>query len=106
MEASDIIYICLTNRHPRLQVVADHLSMEEVAEIKELFEMMDVNNNGKITLEELKHGLQKVGYQLPDADVKILMDAASISPDNTMLFYTFIINVDQLHRIFKMLYLF
>lgn len=48
--------------------------------MKEMFRTMDVNNNGKITLEELKHGLHKMGYQLPDADVKILMDAVSISP--------------------------
>ncbi|KAJ0982662.1 hypothetical protein J5N97_010917 [Dioscorea zingiberensis] len=67
-----------------LRVVAEHLSVEEVAEIKEMFEMMDVNNNGKITLEELKHGLQKIGYQLPDPDVKLLMDAADVDGNGTL----------------------
>ncbi|XP_039140008.1 calcium-dependent protein kinase 20-like [Dioscorea cayenensis subsp. rotundata] len=92
-----------------LRVVADHLSMEEVAEIKELFEMMDVNNNGKITLEELKHGLQKVGYQLPDADVKILMDAADVDGNGTLDYGEFVAvsihvqrmgNDEHLHKAF------
>lgn len=61
-----------------LQVVAEHLSVEEAAWIKEMFQMMDINNNGKITLEELKIGLHKVGQQIPDPDVKILMEAVSI----------------------------
>lgn len=60
------------------QVVAEHLSVEEVAGIKELFGTMDVNKNGKITLEELKYGLQKIGQQLPDPDLQSLMEAVSM----------------------------
>ncbi|MQM14594.1 hypothetical protein Taro_047528, partial [Colocasia esculenta] len=60
-----------------LRVVAEQLSVEEVAGIKEMFEMMDINKNGKITLEELKFGLHKLGQHIPDPDVKILMDAVS-----------------------------
>ena len=52
--------------------------MEEVADIKGLFEIMDVNKNGRITLDELKIGLQKTGHQVPDADLQILMEAVSI----------------------------
>lgn len=59
------------------QVVAEHLSVEEVAGIKEMFQMMDTSNTGNITLEELKVGLQKIGQQVPDPDVQILMDAVS-----------------------------
>lgn len=51
--------------------------MEEVAGIKEMFQMMDTSNTGNITLEELKVGLQKIGQQVPDPDVQILMDAVS-----------------------------
>ncbi|MQL79089.1 hypothetical protein Taro_011542 [Colocasia esculenta] len=58
-----------------LRVIAEHLSVEEVAGIKEMFQMMDTNNNGKITFEELKVGLHKLGQQIPDPDVQILMDA-------------------------------
>lgn len=57
------------------QVVADHLSVEEVAGIKEAFEMMDTGNRGNITVDELKIGLQKLGQQLPDSELQILMQA-------------------------------
>ena len=58
-------------------MIAEHLSVEEVADIKDMFSKMDINSNGKLTLEELKFGLHKLGHQIPDADVKILMDAVS-----------------------------
>ncbi|KAF6168487.1 hypothetical protein GIB67_005039 [Kingdonia uniflora] len=37
-----------------LRVVTENFSVEEVGGIKESFQLMDVNNNGKITLGELK----------------------------------------------------
>lgn len=38
---------------------------------------MDVNNKGKINIDELRAGLSKLGHQIPDADLQILMDAVS-----------------------------
>lgn len=63
---------------PLIQVIAEHLSAEEVATIKEKFEIMDTNKKGKINLEELRVGVQKVGHQIPDADLQILMEAVCI----------------------------
>jgi len=57
--------------------VADHLTGEEVAGIKDAFELMDTGKRGKITLDELRIGLQKLGHQIPDAELQILMDAVS-----------------------------
>lgn len=51
--------------------------MEEVAGIKDMFHMMDTNNSGNITFDELKVGLQKIGQQVPDPDVQMLMEAVS-----------------------------
>lgn len=64
-----------------LQVVAEHLSVEEVADIKNMFQKMDIHNNGTITFEELKYGLRKLGHQISDADAQILMNAVSIPRD-------------------------
>uniref|UniRef100_A0A9I9D7V3 non-specific serine/threonine protein kinase n=1 Tax=Cucumis melo TaxID=3656 RepID=A0A9I9D7V3_CUCME len=58
-----------------LRVIAEHLSVEEVAGIKEAFDMMDVEKRGKINLEELRSGLQKLGQQIPEADLQILIEA-------------------------------
>lgn len=60
--------------------MAEHLSVEEVADIKDMFQKMDINNSGKITFEELKLGLHKLGHQVPDSDAKILMEAVSSRP--------------------------
>lgn len=61
------------------QVIAEHLSVEEVAGIKEGFDKMDTNNKGKINIDELRVGLQKLGHQIADTDLQILMEAVSCS---------------------------
>lgn len=58
--------------------MAEFLSVEEVAGLKEAFEMMDTNKRGKINLEELRLGLLKSGQNVPEADLQILMEAVSI----------------------------
>ncbi|KAK6144044.1 hypothetical protein DH2020_020864 [Rehmannia glutinosa] len=58
-----------------LRVVAEHLSVEEVAGIKEAFDMMDSGKRGKINFDEFKIGLHKLGHQIADTDIQILMEA-------------------------------
>lgn len=58
-------------------MIAEHLSIEEVEVIRDMFKLMDTDNNGKVTFEELKAGLQKVGSQLAEAEMKMLMEAVS-----------------------------
>jgi calcium-dependent protein kinase len=60
-----------------LQVVADHLSVEEAADIKDMFDKMDLNKDQVLSFDELKLGLHKLGHQMADADVQILMEAVS-----------------------------
>jgi calcium-dependent protein kinase len=64
-----------------IQVIAEHLSAEEVADIKQMFDGMDVNKNGKLTYDEFKAGLRKLGNQMPDSDIRLLMDAVSSLPN-------------------------
>lgn len=59
-------------------MIAEHLSSEEAAGIKEGFDLMDTGNNGKINIDELREGLKKLGHQIPDGDVHILMEVVSI----------------------------
>lgn len=63
----------------KLQVIAEHLSVEEVAGIKEGFQVMDTGNKGKIDINELRAGLIKLGHQMPEADLQILMEAVSVN---------------------------
>nr|CAD1844233.1 unnamed protein product [Ananas comosus var. bracteatus] len=55
--------------------------MEEVADIKNMFQKMDIHNNGTITFEELKYGLRKLGHQISYVDALILMNVVSIPQD-------------------------
>lgn len=61
--------------------------MEEVAGLKEAFDMMDSGKRGKINLGEFKIGLQKLGHQIPDTDVQILMEAVRITFSSYFLYF-------------------
>ncbi|KAK4382290.1 Calcium-dependent protein kinase [Sesamum angolense] len=62
-------------------VIAEHLSVEEVAGIKEGFQLMDTGNKGKIDINELRTGLHKLGHQIPEADLLVLMEAGDVDKD-------------------------
>lgn len=42
-----------------------------------MFKMIDTDNSGQITLEELKRGLERVGANLKDSEINGLMRAVS-----------------------------
>lgn len=60
-----------------LQIIAERLSEDEIAGLKEMFKMIDADNSGHITLEELKNGLEKVGANLMESEINHLMEAVS-----------------------------
>lgn len=62
-----------------MKVIAESLSEEEIAGLKEMFKMIDTDNSGQITLEELKTGLERVGANLMDSEIIGLMRAVSTS---------------------------
>lgn len=67
----------LFNWNVFFQVIAERLSEEEIGGLKELFKMIDTDNSGTITFEELKVGLKKVGSQLMEHEIKSLMEAVN-----------------------------
>ncbi|CAK8573263.1 unnamed protein product [Lathyrus sativus] len=67
-----------------LRVIAERLSEEEIGGLKELFRMIDTDNSGTITYEELKDGLKRVGSNLMESEIKSLMDAADIDNSGTI----------------------
>lgn len=58
-----------------LQVIAESLSEEEIGGLKQLFKMIDTDNSGTITYEELKQGLKRVGSNLMESEIQDLMNA-------------------------------
>ncbi|KAG5243110.1 calcium-dependent protein [Salix suchowensis] len=71
----------MMNRFKRkaLRVIADFLSTEEVEDIKEMFKRMDTDNDGIISIEELKTGLRSSGSQLAESEVQMLVEAVDAS---------------------------
>ena len=73
------------SRHAFIQVIVESLSEEEIAGLKEMFKMIDTDNSGHITLEELKKGLDRVGANLKDSEILGLMQA--VRPISLLAFY-------------------
>ncbi|KAJ3705453.1 hypothetical protein LUZ61_009158 [Rhynchospora tenuis] len=67
-----------------LRVIAEHLTIDEVAGIKDLFDKLDLQQKGEITLDELKDGLRKQGHDVTDTDARVLMDAADVDGSGTL----------------------
>ncbi|XP_043690907.1 calcium-dependent protein kinase 20-like [Telopea speciosissima] len=73
-----------------LRVIAEHLSVEEVAGIKDTFEMFDTEKTGKIKLEQLKAGIRMVGHPFSDAEIEILMQAGDVDGDGALDYGEFV----------------
>ena len=56
-------------------MIAESLSEEEIAGLREMFTAMDTDNSGAITFDELKAGLRRYGSTLKDTEIRDLMDA-------------------------------
>uniref|UniRef100_A0A2P2NKV3 non-specific serine/threonine protein kinase n=1 Tax=Rhizophora mucronata TaxID=61149 RepID=A0A2P2NKV3_RHIMU len=67
-----------------LRVIAESLSEEEIAGLKEMFEAIDTDNSGQITFEELKVGLKRFGANLNESEIYDLMQAADIDNSGTI----------------------
>ncbi|CAL5385501.1 unnamed protein product [Camellia sinensis] len=65
-------------------VIAQKLSEEEIGGLKQLFKMIDTDNSGTITFEELKAGLKRVGSELMESEIMSLMNAADINNSGTI----------------------
>ncbi|XP_062116410.1 calcium-dependent protein kinase 10-like [Humulus lupulus] len=73
-----------------LRVIAEHLSVEEVEVIKDMFALMDSDKDGKVTFEELKTGLRKVGSQLGEPEIKMLMEVADVDGNGVLDYGEFV----------------
>ncbi|KAK1310566.1 Calcium-dependent protein kinase 2 [Acorus calamus] len=84
-----------------LRVIAESLSEEEIAGLKEMFKMIDTDNSGQITFEELKAGLERVGANLKESEIYALMQAADVDNSGTIDYGEFIAATLHLNKIEK-----
>ncbi|XP_074572752.1 calcium-dependent protein kinase 24-like [Curcuma longa] len=84
-----------------LKVIAESLSEEEIGGLKELFNMIDTDNSGTITFDELKDGLRRVGSELMESEIQALMNAADIDNSGTIDYGEFLaatLHMNKLER--------
>ncbi|KAF7818888.1 calcium-dependent protein kinase 20 [Senna tora] len=84
-----------------IRVIAESLSEEEIGGLKEMFKMIDADNSGQITLEELKNGLERVGADLKESEILWLMQAADIDNSGTIDYGEFLaamLHVNKVQR--------
>ncbi|XVE66483.1 hypothetical protein DITRI_Ditri08aG0083100 [Diplodiscus trichospermus] len=82
-----------------LRVIAESLSEEEIAGLREMFTSMDTDNSGAITFDELKAGLRRYGSTLKDTEIKALMDAADVDNSGTIDYGEFIAATVHLNKL-------
>ncbi|XP_004303728.1 PREDICTED: calcium-dependent protein kinase SK5-like isoform 2 [Fragaria vesca subsp. vesca] len=82
-----------------LRVIAERLSEEEIGGLRELFKMIDADDSGSITFEELKEGLRKVGSELMESEIKDLMEAADIDNNGTIDYGEFLAATVHLNKL-------
>ncbi|XP_039021974.1 calcium-dependent protein kinase 1-like [Hibiscus syriacus] len=82
-----------------LRVIAESLSEEEIAGLKEMFKMIDTDNSGQITFEELKVGLKRVGANLKESEIYDLMQAADVDNSGTIDYGEFVAATLHLNKI-------
>ncbi|XP_076881059.1 calcium-dependent protein kinase 26-like [Bidens hawaiensis] len=90
-----------------LKVIASKLSEEEIAGLKQMFKMIDTDNSGCITFDELKDGLKRFGTDLKESDIYDLMQSADINNSGTIDYDEFVAatlhfnKVDREDRLFS-----
>ncbi|KAM7262235.1 hypothetical protein ACFE04_021312 [Oxalis oulophora] len=82
-----------------IRVIAESLSEEEIAGLKEMFKMIDSDNSGHITLEELKNGLDRVGANLKEVEIRELMRSADVDNSGTIDYSEFIAAMLHLNKV-------
>ncbi|GFQ03923.1 calcium-dependent protein kinase 10 [Phtheirospermum japonicum] len=65
---------------------------------KDMFTLMDTDDDEKITYEELKAGLKKVGSQLAEPEIKLLMDVADVDGNGVLDYGEFVAVTIHLQR--------
>lgn len=102
----------MMNRFKRkaLRVIAEFLSIEEVEDIKEMFKKMDADDDGIVSIDELKAGLRNFGSQLGESEVQMLIEAVDTNGKGTLDYGEFLAvslhlrrmaNDEHLHKAFS-----
>lgn len=84
-----------------LKVIACNLSREEILGLKKMFKEMDKDGSGAITFNELKTGMRKLGNNMPEEQLRMIMEAADVDHSGTIDYTEFITATMQMNKVEK-----
>nr|CAB3485410.1 unnamed protein product [Digitaria exilis] len=84
-----------------LKVIAENLSPEEIKGLRQMFNNMDTDKSGTITVEELKEGLTKLGSKISEAEVQKLMEAVDVDKSGSIDYTEFLTAMMNKHKLEK-----
>eukprot|EP01024_Parvocaulis_polyphysoides_P007797 TRINITY_DN12295_c0_g1_i4.p1 TRINITY_DN12295_c0_g1~~TRINITY_DN12295_c0_g1_i4.p1 ORF type:complete len:538 (+),score=105.98 TRINITY_DN12295_c0_g1_i4:568-2181(+) len=73
-----------------LKVIALNLPEEEIAGLKSMFQTIDTDKSGTITVEELRQALKEKGQALPDSELKGIMENVDVDRDGVIDYEEFL----------------
>lgn len=73
-----------------LKVIASNLPAEEITGLKEMFEAMDKDGSGTITVDEMREGLRNKDVKIPEAELEAIMANADVNGDGKVDYEEFL----------------
>ncbi|ONL93239.1 Calcium-dependent protein kinase 6 [Zea mays] len=90
---------CPSERLKAHEVIAERLSEEEIAGLRQMFKAVDVQNRGVITFGELRQGLKRYGSELENREISDIMEVADNDNNVTINYEEFIAATVPLNKI-------
>ncbi|XP_057516081.1 calcium-dependent protein kinase 29 isoform X1 [Amaranthus tricolor] len=84
-----------------LKVMAKNIDEEDTKGLREMFNNIDTDRSGTITLQELKDGLARLGSTLTETEIQQLLEAADVDKNGTIDYIEFITATMHRHRLDK-----
>lgn len=73
-----------------LKIIATSLPVEEIRGLREMFQAIDTDKSGTLTIDELREALKRKGHLIPEHDLQRLVKSADVNGDGTIDYEEFL----------------
>eukprot|EP00475_Leptophrys_vorax_P003709 TRINITY_DN12176_c0_g2_i1.p1 TRINITY_DN12176_c0_g2~~TRINITY_DN12176_c0_g2_i1.p1 ORF type:complete len:202 (-),score=25.72 TRINITY_DN12176_c0_g2_i1:205-780(-) len=83
------------------QVVAQHLTEEEILGMREVFDCIDADHSGSISLDEMRKGLQNMGAKMNEGELRQLYAALDTDDSDSIdmnEFFAATLGLNRMHK--------